>query len=115
MPAPINEFVAIPEFLRQSFDWPAFLVPRKQARQSDLKPNLRGDALNARNRIAASLPRPLHPPRLRFACRFGSGRSVLPAIIPDYTHGDPEEIAFLPSLDGIVSRRQEPVCVGRRS
>jgi len=54
-------------------------VRPKRARQSALKPNLFGDALNARKRLAASLRRP-RPHQLRSAYRFGSGRSVLPAI-----------------------------------
>ena len=48
--------------LQRPFDWPAFLVMRKQARQSASYPHRSGGALNARNRIAAALRRS-PPPR----------------------------------------------------
>jgi len=75
---------------QRRFDWPAFLVMRKQARQSASTANLYGDALNTRNRLAASLRRPITH-RLRSAYRFGSGRSVRPAIsksmaLPNRSH-----------------------------
>ena len=45
------------------FDWPALLEIRKQARQSASTANLYVGALNARNRLAASLRRPPSTPR----------------------------------------------------
>ncbi len=48
--------------LQRRFDWPAFLVMRKQARQSASYPHRSGEALNARNRIAAALRRSPPPP-----------------------------------------------------
>ena len=49
--------------VQRRFDWPAVLMPGKRARQSALRPNLCGAALNARNRLAASLRRPPSTPR----------------------------------------------------
>ena len=81
--------------VQRRFDWPGFLEIRKRARQSAVRPNLYGGALNARNRLAASLRRP-RPHRLRSASRFGSGRSVRPAISKPMANPNRSHSPFTP-------------------
>src|SRR5207237_6250904 len=99
--------------IHRRFDWPAFLVIRKRAGQSDLRPQLFGAALNVRNRITASLQ---HPPSLpRESVPLPDSVADAQCSWPRQSEGDLQPIAFLLSLNRLVLKRRRSFPLPRRT